>query len=636
MAVIEQEIDSARKMGVENKEISIAEIKPSALNPRKVFEESALQELAESIKAHGILEPIVARYIGLNYEIIAGERRWRAAQLAGLEYVPVRILHDVDDRTALEMALTENLARRDIDPIEEAEGLKALQDMGVKTTEIAKKINRDPATISNSIRLLKLPEPIQEHIRKGDISASHGKALIPYVEYPKILQAKLNQSLNGVPSKEVEKFDFSWKLADDGAIVIVRTNDVGIEAAKECTKCDHRRKYEGRDGWLCLKPECYESKKAERTQQLVAEVKEALNIPEGKQLPTFNDLGHGNYESLAHDIPTGCKDDCEHRGIALNWQNKPEPICLDPKCHRRLKMATGREQGKIKRDQNREAMADAVAALDAGGLDEEMIILACWHNIKSAYMEPLREAIEHLQLPVTVKDIVDSWDGKSKMECWDTLLKLGTATVLRLSAELRIRQEIHNAIRNGYSNHEDTDWLLKRFEARKAEGTASPVLNTAGQDNPTWTIYERDTADSRIELIFVSQGLGDGDDQWMTVYKSLSGGSHRIKSLPLRDTRAEAQADLDAYAQKKKWNRYGEIDADGNMLPDHMKKYHSETPETEPEPQPKAMHGKTRIVIASSTAKADCSKCTAIMPDGCHIPADGNCEHFTTEESASE
>ncbi len=131
MAVIEQEIDSARNNRVENKEIRTTAIKPSSLNPRKIFDESALQELAESIKAHGILEPIVVRWIEQSgYEIIAGERRWRAAQLAGLEYVPVRILDNVDDRIALEMALTENLARRDIDPIEEAEGLKALQDMG--------------------------------------------------------------------------------------------------------------------------------------------------------------------------------------------------------------------------------------------------------------------------------------------------------------------------------------------------------------------------------------------------------------------------------------------------------------------------------------------------------------------------
>lgn len=157
---------------------SINEIKPNIFQPRKEFDEGAISELASSIKEKGILQPLVVRTISGGYEIIAGERRWRAAQRAGITRVPV-IIKEASDREVLELALIENLQREDLNPIEEAVAYQQLIDEFELTHEdLSQQIGKDRSTITNQLRLLKLSEEAKKALIAGEITAGHARAIL--------------------------------------------------------------------------------------------------------------------------------------------------------------------------------------------------------------------------------------------------------------------------------------------------------------------------------------------------------------------------------------------------------------------------------------------------------------------------
>lgn len=156
----------------------IEEIKPHHGQPRKHFAADKLEELAASIREKGIIQPLVVRKKGSSYELIAGERRWRAAQKAGLRDVPV-VIKDVSDDTALEMALIENIQRQDLNAIEEADAYHALQEQfGLSQEELAKRVGKDRSTVANALRLLRLPEEIKRDIESERLSMGHARALL--------------------------------------------------------------------------------------------------------------------------------------------------------------------------------------------------------------------------------------------------------------------------------------------------------------------------------------------------------------------------------------------------------------------------------------------------------------------------
>lgn len=158
--------------------IPIEKLIPNKSQPRKSFEIAPINDLSKSIKEKGVIQPLVVRKKGDSYEIIAGERRWRACQLAGLKQVPV-ILNDADDVEVLELALIENLQREDLNPVEEAEAYQQLINLhGLTHDEISKKIGKDRSTITNHLRLLKLTDKAKEALIDGTISAGHARALV--------------------------------------------------------------------------------------------------------------------------------------------------------------------------------------------------------------------------------------------------------------------------------------------------------------------------------------------------------------------------------------------------------------------------------------------------------------------------
>lgn len=159
--------------------IDIASISPNPFQPRKSMDPGGLEELRDSIANHGVMQPIMVRRYGSGYQLVAGERRWRAARLAGLERIPAVVREDLSDQDMLELALVENVQRRDLDPIERARGFKALMSaLGVTQDGVAAKVGLKRATVANHMRLLDLPERVQDALAKGLIQMGHARALL--------------------------------------------------------------------------------------------------------------------------------------------------------------------------------------------------------------------------------------------------------------------------------------------------------------------------------------------------------------------------------------------------------------------------------------------------------------------------
>ena len=184
--------------------LDVKRIRAGKLQPRSEFDEEKLKNLVSSIKGNGLIQPIVVRRLGENYEIIAGERRFRAIKKLGIEKIPA-IMKNVKDREALVISLIENLQREQLNPIEEANAFKKLiDDFKINQDEVAQFIGKDKTTISNTLRLLKLPSEIQQHLKRGHISFGHAKAILSLEDDAKQLQLCRQIISNSLSVRELE------------------------------------------------------------------------------------------------------------------------------------------------------------------------------------------------------------------------------------------------------------------------------------------------------------------------------------------------------------------------------------------------------------------------------------------------
>ncbi len=186
------------------RELPAEKIHPRKDQPRKKFDEDTMQELASSIREHGILQPVLVRPVENGYEIIAGERRWRAAQLAGLTHVPV-VVRDIDDRQAAEISLIENIQRDDLTVVEEAKAYRMLaEQFGYTQETIAEKIGKSRAYVANTLRILNLPEEILQMLEKGELSAGHVRPLLALPTAEEQLAAAKEIVANKMTVRQVE------------------------------------------------------------------------------------------------------------------------------------------------------------------------------------------------------------------------------------------------------------------------------------------------------------------------------------------------------------------------------------------------------------------------------------------------
>lgn len=183
------EEESLKNIG-SSSNIPIKKIRINPWQPRKEFDQSALEELAESIKTHGLIQPISVRRIDEHFELISGERRFRASKMIGLKEIPAYIKENVDDEQMLQFAIIENLQREDLNPIEIAISYKRLiEEFNLTQEEVAKKVGKNRTTVTNNLRLLNLPDSVQKSLSHNEISGGHARALLPLEDISSIIKA---------------------------------------------------------------------------------------------------------------------------------------------------------------------------------------------------------------------------------------------------------------------------------------------------------------------------------------------------------------------------------------------------------------------------------------------------------------
>ena len=221
----------------------IEEILPNRAQPRKHFDESKLQELAESIKEKGILEPLIVRRTEQGYELIVGERRWRAAQKAGLKEVPV-LVKETERREALEISLIENMQREDLNPIEEAEAFKHLiEEFNISQEDLSKRIGKDRTTVTNILRLLKLPLEIRDHLLQNRITSGHARAILSLENKEKQKELCALIIKRGLSVREVEAIAKRWSEKPEKSVAPTRKK--GDLESQLSSLQDSMRKYLG-------------------------------------------------------------------------------------------------------------------------------------------------------------------------------------------------------------------------------------------------------------------------------------------------------------------------------------------------------------------------------------------------------
>lgn len=187
-------------------ELNINELEPNRGQPRKEFSEEAMRELADSIAQHGVLQPLLVRpLLSGGYQIVAGERRWRASRMAGLATVPA-LIRELTDSQVMQIALIENLQREDLKPLEEAQGYQALmEEFGFTQDEISKSVGKSRPAVTNALRLLNLPEAVRGMLARGDLSAGHARTLLSFKDEAAMLAAAKRVVAEGLSVRELEK-----------------------------------------------------------------------------------------------------------------------------------------------------------------------------------------------------------------------------------------------------------------------------------------------------------------------------------------------------------------------------------------------------------------------------------------------
>lgn len=366
-------------------DLPIDDVYPSPLNPRTHFDPEALAELAESIRQHGVMQPILVRpAVGIvldedttadGYLIVAGERRWRASKLAGQETIPAVIREDLDDNDHIRLALIENLQRRDLDPIEEAEGYRQLNRVvGLKQAAIAEAVNRSQPAVANAMRLLELPEDVQEKIRRRELSVSHGIALCRYAAFPELV----SQLATWAVEKDLTSKDLDGRVLQQHSYELERLNLVQVLRGHEtrfdravCASCPFGayRKADYGEG-LCLKPAHYRelNAAAEAVARAELDAKIAEAAVTGKPVLRVKDLAYDSFHDLSYVTPpSGCSSACPCRTTAIGRNEQPCRICTDPKRFRQLEAADTKAKEAGQRAEHKGKVAELVTRVDAIG-----------------------------------------------------------------------------------------------------------------------------------------------------------------------------------------------------------------------------------------------------------------------------
>lgn len=350
----------------ELRNIRIVDIEPNPNNPRKHFDPEALDQLAASIREVGVLQPLVVVPLPVEagqfdrYRIICGERRWRAAQLADVGFVPAIVETNLQEAQIAQIMLIENIQRQDLDPIEEARALQALiADHGWKQVDLAERLGVSQPHIANRIRLLELPESVQENISRGILTVAHGKVLLQIKRWPKFLNTMAEQAvaedLKAGALEELINREIRWsrgKWSKKLSATYPGDPESPVFDLTKCEACPDRLEawdYNGKKTPCCMRPECWNSKQAEtvnlarkREEERAQKALERAKS-QGKKIVKLKNLPEGSYladysAEMQYVDKEKCST-CESWVTAQGAGNQITEICLNPACAKKQKAA---------------------------------------------------------------------------------------------------------------------------------------------------------------------------------------------------------------------------------------------------------------------------------------------------------
>lgn len=491
--------------------LAVAALNPSPLNPRKRFDQQALADLAESLRENGMLQPVVVRPIPEGqpghgaYWIVAGERRWRAAQLAGLKHIPVRILEHLDDAGHLRLALTENDARKDLDPVEQARAYRQLAELtGQTQAQIGQSIGRAPSTIANALRLLDLPEDVLTRISVGELSPSHGKALVRFAQFDR-LASKLGElaAANDWPSKTLEgglprQAINALHSAKLGELLNYAAGFDTNVCKQACPFGAYVAPAEQWEPGLCLRPA--HMKELQREHQVKRETEEqarrdasAAVLDAASGPIQLAQLQHGTYRPLRFDRPPGCSSECPCERRAVDHRGEELPICIDLGRQARLQRAAKMAETANRTRQRRAAEARLGTELLAGeGLSRRALALAAAVVLRDVREgAAIRESAERYA-PALLPLCRGGEASRSDWEQEERLFALAgiePAALVRFVVDAYGRQEIDSIYRE--HSWSGAGLLVRWFADLRTEAPAEAVMGELPEDDDD--VYPRES-----------------------------------------------------------------------------------------------------------------------------------------------
>jgi ParB/RepB/Spo0J family partition protein len=339
--------------------LPVTAIRPFALQTRKEFAPEDLAELAESIREHGLLEPIGVRRChtgGTPWELIYGERRWRASQQAGLAEIPCLCFSDLPDREAMAIHVEENERRSQLNPIERAEAFAKLRELGMSQTELGERLDVKQSTVSRVLNLVKLPDPVKELLRAGKLSASHGEELLKWAGRPELCIFMAEQAAeNGDPVRVLqEKLPYAEVLRSRRKIRECGYNTAFDWRALQKDPAHAADFVEGRYGnWYCLDTKLFDRLQKEAKGADEAKVAAAVAQVEhdGKELVDLRSKPYGSYKVNNWEKPDvpGCSRECPCAQYGREGKDTPFRICTDPARLERLRTARRDAERAVKK-----------------------------------------------------------------------------------------------------------------------------------------------------------------------------------------------------------------------------------------------------------------------------------------------
>jgi ParB/RepB/Spo0J family partition protein len=479
-------------------------IRASAINPRRTFDEAKLEELACSIQEHGLLEPVVVRPVDEHYELIAGERRWRACVIAGKGEIPAIVREEMSDKIALELALIENLQRADLSAIEEAEGYRALHDIGGLTQQdIADRTGRSRPAIANAMRLLDLPEAVQGMICEGKLTRAHGVALLRWAKFPdgctRLAELVIEQN---VPTKDLDVGDgrIPWELRDR-----LKTHKTVISAPtyayddqwtcpRDCPNrigelCFDRKEHTARKKAAKAEREAKEAKKLESARKAAEKKGQAPVLDE----PPKNAVElHASREQPGYyygsPIPTGCTEQCPCRiqakaRYSYGGKSDRRPYCTDPKRLEAL-IAEDKEREEAALNAECDALHDKAVAhcktLKASDRRLWLLYVAT-QLLNRSDAGALKAAAAHISEADLKKSVVDAIQGGDLNRRLEFLGKLSPV-------------ELHRFV-NDYILRESIACLRKKWNGFLSRSEIQYVLGQNAKFEPDPNAYDNDWED---------------------------------------------------------------------------------------------------------------------------------------------